>query len=154
MKGSDQLMHVGWREWVGLPDFGIGTIKAKVDTGARTSALHAFSVERFVERGAPRVRFMLHPRRLRTDIAVACEADIVDERWVTDSGGHRENRIVIRTGIALGNLHYPIEVTITDRDIMRFRMLLGRSAIRDRLIVDPGHSYLLGKPAMTRRRAA
>lgn len=146
------IIRIGWREWVALPQFNIRSIKAKIDTGARTSALHAYSVERFLLHGAPRVRFMLHPRRLRTDIAVACECDIVDERTVTDSGGHQERRIVIVTDIVLGHLRYPIELTITDRDTMRYRMLLGRSAMRDRLTVDPSLSYQAGRPQMPRKK--
>lgn len=146
------IIRIGWREWVALPQFNIRAIKAKVDTGARTSALHAYSVERFLHHGAPRVRFMLHPRRLRTDIAVTCECDIVDERTVTDSGGHQERRIVIVTDIVLGRLRYPIELTITDRDTMRYRMLLGRSAMRDRLTVDPSLSYRAGRPQLPRKK--
>jgi hypothetical protein len=151
--GSGEL-RVGWREWVALPQFNIRAIKAKVDTGARTSALHAFSLERFSEGGRPRVRFKIHPRRLRNDIVVPCEADIVDERMVTDSGGHREMRIVIATEIVLGSQHHRIELTITDRDTMRYRMLLGRTAIRGRMIVDPSLSYRLGRPKLPRRSSS
>jgi hypothetical protein len=145
---------VGWREWVALPQFNIRAIKAKVDTGARTSALHAFSLQRFSERGTPHVSFKIHPRRLRTDIAVQCAAAIVDERLVTDSGGHSEMRIVIATEIVLGNDRHHIELTITDRDTMRYRMLLGRTAIRGRVIVDPSQSYRLGRPQLPRRPKA
>ncbi len=140
------LLCVGWREWVALPQLRIRAMKAKIDTGARTSALHAFSLERYIEGGTPRARFRIHPRQNRTDIAVTCVAEVIDERWVTDSGGHRERRAVIRTDIVLGGLRYPIDVTITDRDTMRFRMLLGRAAIRGRLLVDSSSSYLLGRP--------
>lgn len=153
-KLPDGLARVGWREWVALPAFDIRAIKAKIDTGARTSALHAFSLERYTQGGAPKVRFLIHPRQYRTDLAVTCEADILEERWVTDSGGHKEKRIVIETEIMLRELRFPIEVTITDRDTMRFRMLLGRSAIRDRLLVDASCSYLLGRPRLPRRSAA
>jgi hypothetical protein len=145
---APEPVRVGWREWVALPQFNIRAIKAKVDTGARTSALHAFALERFTERGAPRVRFKIHPRRLRTDIIVSCEADIVDERMVTDSGGHAEMRIVIATEIVLGSQLHQVELTITDRDTMRYRMLLGRTAIRGRMIVDPSLSYRLGRPRL------
>ncbi len=151
-QSDTNIVQIGWREWVALPQFNIRAIKAKIDTGARTSALHAYSVERYLHRGAPRVRFMLHPRRLRTDIAVACECDIVDERMVTDSGGHQELRIVIVTDIVLGQMRYPIELTITDRDTMRYRMLLGRSAMRDRLVVDPSLSYRAGRPQLPRKK--
>lgn len=144
-------LRVGWREWVALPQLNIRAIKAKVDTGARTSALHAFSLQRFSTDGVPHISFKIHPRRLRTDIAVQCEAAIVDERMVTDSGGHSEMRIVIATEIILGRDRHPIELTITDRDTMRYRMLLGRTAIRGRVIVDPSLSYQLGRPLLPRR---
>ena len=148
---GNELLRVGWREWVALPQFNIRAMKVKVDTGARTSALHAYSVERVVERGTPRVRFMLHPLRFRTDVEVNGEADVIGERWVSDSGGHREKRLVIATDIVLGAMRFPIELTITDRDTMRFRMLLGRNAIRGRLMVDPSTSYRLGRPQLPRR---
>jgi hypothetical protein len=150
----EKMIRVGWREWVGLPDLHIRALKAKVDTGARTSALHAFSVERTTERGVPRVRFQIRPSQYRTDRVVTCETDILDERWVTDSGGHREKRIVIETAVLLRDQCHRIEVTITDRDTMRFRMLLGRTAMHRRLVVDPAASYLLGRPRPAKRGEA
>jgi hypothetical protein len=147
-RGEHELLQVGWREWVALPEFNIRAIKAKIDTGARTSALHAFSVERFFERGRPRVRFQVHPWRLRTDMVVSCETDIIDERVVTDSGGHGEMRVVIATEIIIADRRERIEITIADRDTMRYRMLLGRTAIRHRMTVDPSYSYRLGRPRL------
>jgi len=143
-KVSDRPM-LGWREWLSLPELGIAAIKTKVDTGARTSALHAFCVEAYEESGRQRVRFAIHPLQKRSDVVIECTADILDRRSVTDSGGHREMRYVIRTPIRLGAHEYPIELTLTDRDTMKFRMLLGRGALQDRFIVDPAHSYLTGK---------
>jgi hypothetical protein len=144
-KRTGILPTIGWREWVSLPGLGISSIKAKIDTGARTSALHAFSLSTYREAGVLMARFRLHPVQKRADIVVECTAPVADRRWVSDSGGHREKRVVIATAVSLGEYEWPIEMTLTNRDTMQFRMLLGRTAMIDRFVVDPGRSYLLGR---------
>jgi len=141
----DEKLTLGWREWVGLPELGLPEIKAKVDTGARTSTLHAFELQTFSEHGKPRVRFKMHPLQKDSEVVVTCVADIVDERFVTDSGGHREQRLIISTPLTIGPWSWPIEMTLTARDNMMFRMLLGRTAIKGIAMVDPSRSYTTGK---------
>lgn len=133
---------IGWREWVNLPELGIDKIKAKIDTGARTSALHAFSLEPFQEAGQEKIRFLIHPLQHNTDDIITCVADVVDKRPVTDSGGHTEERFVIATPICIAGQTWPIEITLTERENMLFRMLLGRSAIRRRFMVNPARSFV------------
>ena len=143
---SSRLITVGWREWCLLPELGLPPIKAKIDTGARTSCLHAFSVEELKKDGKKWIRFGVHPHQEDTETEVYSEAEVFDERIVTDSGGHKEKRYVILTDLILADQLWPIEITLTNRDTMRFRLLLGRTAMEQRIIVNPGKSFLLGKP--------
>ena len=127
--------RLGWREWVALPELGIERLKCKVDTGARTSALHAFYVETYRKDGVARVKFAIHPLQGRTDRAIECDTPIADQRIVSDSGGHKETRVVVETIVSLGGTSWPIELTLTNRDTMQFRMLLGRTAINGRYLL-------------------
>ncbi|MDX1335865.1 MAG: ATP-dependent zinc protease [Gammaproteobacteria bacterium] len=144
---QEHLPLVGWREWLKLPDLGVEHIKAKVDTGARTSALHTFYLEPFKRNNQQWVKFGLHPLQGNTDLVIECEAPVKDQRIVSDSGGHKENRYVIETTAVMGDVAWPIEITLTDRDSMKFRMLLGRTALDHRFLVNPAASYQIGKPA-------
>ena len=137
---------IGWREWVGLPELGIDMLKVKVYTGARTSALHAFDVEFFECGGRQLVRFKVHPVQRNKTQVVECEAEVVDERGVRNSGGGREVRPVIRTELELMGRRLAVDITLINRDAMGYRMLLGREALRRRFVVDAGRSYLAGKP--------
>ncbi len=137
---------IGWREWVALPELGVPAVKAKIDTGARTSALHAFEIHDFTRAGHPWVRFGLHPLTRRQDIVITCEAPVIDRRHVSDSGGHKEQRFVIATPVRLGAWSWPIEITLTNREDMQFRMLLGRTALVSAgLWVDPSRSHQTGR---------
>jgi ribosomal protein S6--L-glutamate ligase len=132
---------LGWEEWVALPELGLPAIKAKVDTGARTSALHAYFVEPYGSKRKPMVRFGVHPIPRRADLEIECCAAVIDRRHVTSSNGERENRYVIRTPVRIGEREWDIEVTLTNRESMNYRMLLGRQAIADGILVDPGSSF-------------
>ncbi|NVJ97979.1 MAG: ATP-dependent zinc protease [Alphaproteobacteria bacterium] len=137
---------IGWREWAGLPDLGVEHIKAKVDTGAKTSAIHAYKVKKFMQDGAPWAEFRLHPVQKRKRPEILCRAPIVDERAVRSSSGHEEVRFVVSTTLRLGPFDRKIELTLTNRDDMGFRMLIGRQALMKQFIVDSGLSYALGEP--------
>jgi len=145
-KASTQLIRIGWREWLALPDLEVPGVKAKVDTGARTSALHTADYECFEDQdGHWQVRFQLHPIKNRDDCMVEAQTRVLSFREVKDSGGHVEKRPFIETRVQLGEFEWPIELSLTNREQMKFRMLLGRTAIRRRFTVDAGRSYRLGK---------
>lgn len=143
---TNGLHWVGWREWVMMPDLGIPRLRAKVDTGARTSCLHTFHLEAYEHDGERRVQFWVHPSRRNLNRVIHCDTPLLDERVVTDSGGHREMRYAILTPMRMGPWCWPVEMTLTNRDTMRFRMLIGRTAMKERLCVDPSASFLAGKP--------
>jgi hypothetical protein len=152
-----QLSHsstiAGWREWVSLPGIGVPWIKAKLDTGARTSAIHAFGIEELGETGAERVRFWVHPWQDSADDEVAVECPIHDRRTVRSSSGHEEDRIVVLMDVAIMGRTVTAEMTLSNRDSMGFRLLIGREALRQGFIVDPAQSFLGGRAPRLVRRA-
>jgi hypothetical protein len=145
MKKKPYLPVIGWREWLSLPELGIVAVNAKIDTGARSSAIHAFDLQTFSSEDKYKVRFKVHPYQRDSHTTVINEAEILEEREVRNSGGHTEVRLTIVTLVVLGGSEWPIELTLTNRDVMGFRMLLGRQAVRDRFLVNPGKSYLLSR---------
>lgn len=142
---SAPLPVIGWREWVALPALGVAAIKVKVDTGARSSSLHAFDVHTFQRRGETYVRFTIHPLQRDVKETIVVEARLLEHRHVRSSGGHQTLRPVIRTMVELCGRRWPIELTLASRDAMGFRMLLGRQAMRGRFLVDPGRSFCDGE---------
>ncbi len=142
MSGSNQLPVLGWREIITLPYVKISQIKAKVDTGARSSALHAYDLEYYHQAGIPMIRFWVHPYQRNTEYSIQADAKLLEMRKVRNSGGVAQLRPVIETVVKLGEKTWTIELTLTNRDVMGFRMLLGRQAVRNHFLVDPGKSYL------------
>lgn len=136
-----KLAELGWREYVDFPEFGITGVKAKIDTGAKTSCIHAFSIETFEKNKEIWVRFGVHPNQEDKANEVWCESPIVDYREVTDSGGHTKMRYVISSKLIIGDLEFETEITLANRDNMRYRMLLGRRAMKGRFTVNPSVSY-------------
>ncbi|MEV5000604.1 ATP-dependent zinc protease [Nocardioides sp. LML1-1-1.1] len=149
---SSPPVVAGWREWVRLPGLGVGPVKAKLDTGARTSALHAFDLEPFEREGREWVRFSVHPWQRSAEDAVLVECPVHDRRVVRSSTGHTQERFVVLTAIELLDRTVTTELTLTRRDEMGFRMLVGREALRQGFLVDSGRSYLGGRPPRRVRR--
>lgn len=159
--GDDTRLVLGWEEWVSLPALGVHAIKAKIDTGARTSSLHAESIELVQGSSPPLVRFTIHPAPRRLDISVICEARLLDERAIVSSNGIAEVRYVIATDLAIAGRTWPIEVSLSDRSEMSYRMLLGRQALQTGgVLVDPAATRLQPRlsfsvyPGYKRKRAA
>lgn len=149
---SKNRQIIGWREWVSLPDLKISHIKAKLDTGARTSALHTHFIEPVISGTQQRVRFGVYTLQNKVKPYKICIADIIDQRKIVNSGGHPELRYIIKTTLKMGEISTPIELSLTNRENMRFRLLLGRSAIMKLFAVDPARSYTFGKPVVKKKK--
>jgi len=141
---------IGWREWASLPDLGLIAIKGKIDTGAKTSSLHAYEITLDEKGTKTYVNFKVHPLQHDFSVVVSCRALLVDKRHVTDSGGHKEERYVIRTTMVLNGIKKKIELTLTNRESMKYRMLIGRAALKH-YYIDPTQSYLSGKTIKQKR---
>ncbi|NND74888.1 MAG: hypothetical protein HKN44_07755 [Ilumatobacter sp.] len=151
-KSRTDATLIGWREWAALPCWGIEAIKAKIDTGARTSAIHAFDLESFERDGEPWLRFEIHPWQRSSADEVVVEAQRIDRRTVTSSSGTRSDRPVVLAQLDIAGRSIDAELTLTRRDEMGFRMLIGREALRRRFLIDPAQSYLGGRPPREVRR--
>lgn len=143
---------MGWREWVSLPGVGVEWIKAKLDTGARSSAIHAFDLQEFQRDGVLWVRFSVHPWQRSDDDAVVCELPVHDRRTVRSSSGHAEDRYAVLMDVRLLDRTVTSEMTLSRRDQMGFRMLVGRESLRQGFMVDPARSYVGGRPKRVVRR--
>ena len=148
-----QLPMLGWREWVALPEFGIAQIKAKIDTGARSSALHTVDLDPYLKNGENWLMFTVETKKKHNEELIECHAPIKDRRVVSNSGGHKQRRYVIETQLIFGRHLIQAEITLTNRDSMRFPMLLGRTAMNRIFIIDPHASYLQDKPNMVNYKA-
>lgn len=136
---------IGRSEWCALPNLHIPAIKAKIDTGAKTSAIHAFNIERYTKHGKPYARFDIHPIQSNEKVIVTAKAPIIDERFIMSSNGHMEHRYVISTALIMGDQRWKIELTLSNRDPLRYRMLLGREALNGRVLIDPNITCHQGK---------
>jgi hypothetical protein len=142
---SQSKVVIGWREWIRFPDFSGVRVRAKIDTGARTSALHAANIKVFEQDGRPMVSFDMFPRARSTETIVPCMAPLIARRRIRNSGGQETFRYIIETNIEIGGDVWPIEISLTQRDRLQLRMLLGRTALGGRYLVDPVNCHLLGK---------
>lgn len=147
VRTADELIMVGWREWIALPDLGIEQIKAKIDTGARTSSLHATNLRSFRNKGAPWVRFEVQSLQGKSSPFTRCEAPVRDHREIINADGEVDLRVVVQVTLAIADRQWPIEVTLTNRRNKRFRMLLGRTALSGKAVVDPRRSFVVGNHA-------
>ena len=139
------LPLIGWREWAAFPEIGVDRIKAKIDTGAKTSAVHAFRIRVVEKNGGEWAEFRLHPVQKRKTPEIKCAAPIIDRRRIRSSNGAVEERLIIRTTLRLGEREWPVDLSLAARDEMGFRLLLGRDALRRKFMIDPSASFLLGK---------
>ena len=139
---SQELLTIGWREWVSLPEVKIAAIKAKIDSGARTSCLHTAEYDIFQKNGVDWVRFTVNPIKRHNKVETHAEVEVTYYRIVRDSGGHEEKRPFIKTTLHIGNQTWPIEISLSNRENMKFRMLLGRTAMAQRAVIDCSKSYL------------
>jgi len=142
---KDKELVFGWEEWVSLPGLGLPAVNAKIDTGAKTSSLHAFMIEPYGSQAKPRVRFGVHPLPDRPDVEVFCSAELVGQREITSSNGEVELRYIIRTPVKIAEQEWPIEISLTNRETMQYRMLFGRTSLKENIIVDPNQSCVQGK---------
>jgi len=138
-------INIGWQEWVSLPTLKIPAIKAKIDTGAKTSSLHAFDIEPYRRGSQQYVKFLVHPLQSNSSIDIICHAPVIDIRGVMSSNAHVEQRYVIKSGLVLGDQEWEIELTLSNRDPLRYRMLLGREALRSKVLIDPSKSLRVKK---------
>lgn len=146
-KIEEPKLIAGWREWGQLPDLGVEKIKVKLDTGAKTSSLHAFELSTFTHMDKEWLRFDVHPFQDNDTITHTCTSPIVDYRWITSSSGHRQKRFIIQTTLKLGTFSSLIEISLANRDEMGFRMLVGRNALKGKILVDSSHSFFLNHPS-------
>ncbi|MEC7839236.1 MAG: ATP-dependent zinc protease [Chlamydiota bacterium] len=142
MKPKKDKINIGWQEWVALPHLHLPAIKAKIDTGAKTSSIHAFDIEPYKRGKQQYVKFMIHPLQSDNEIDIICHAPVIDIRGVMSSNAIIEQRYVIKSPLVLANQKWDIELTLSNRDPLRFRMLLGREALRSKVLIDPAKILL------------